>query len=410
MDELHDLQHADSGLTTPPSTTAPLPHHGQHQAALAVTRLTLTRFRGYDHVRVEPDRRPVALIGPNGAGKTNLIEAVSFLVPGRGLRGARLAEVERLGSEPGAGWAVAATLQTPLGALDIGTGRETGISASGQEKDRRVVRIDGQPAKSQTALAEHVSMVWLTPPMDRLFMEGATGRRRFLDRLVFGYDQAHAGRLSRYEHSMRERSRLLREGRGDPGWLGTLEDQMATSGVAVVAARLDVIRRLHAACERGTGPFPIADLAVSGTMEDWLNTGPALEAEDGLRRHLRDSRRLDREASATAIGPHRSDLTVRHRDKDMPAYLCSTGEQKALLIAITLANARLLAAERGVAPLMLLDEVAAHLDLTRREALFDEILALGAQAWMTGTDAGVFAPLGPAACRFAIEDARVTPG
>ena len=378
--------------------------------ALAVTRLTLTRFRGYELARLEPDRRPVALIGPNGAGKTNLLEAVSFLAPGRGLRGAKLAEVERIGSPPGSGWAVAATLRTPRGSVDIGTGREATPANTPPGADRRVVRIDDHPVKGQTALAEHVAIVWLTPQMDRLFLEGSSGRRRFLDRLVFGFDPAHAGRLSRYEHTLRERARLLRDGRFDDGWLSGLEDQMVTTGIAVAAARRDVVQRLRSACARAVGPFPGADLAVEGTVETWLNDGPALAAEDALRASLRASRRTDAESGGAAVGPHKSDLSVRHHAKDMPAALCSTGEQKALLIAIVLANARLLAAERGAAPLLLLDEVAAHLDADRREALFGEILALGSQAWMTGTDAAVFAPLGDDARRFFVEDAHVRPG
>ncbi len=373
--------------------------------ALAVTRLTLTRFRGYEHARLEPDRRPVALIGPNGAGKTNLLEAISFLAPGRGLRGAKLSEIERIGSPPDAGWAVAATVRTPRGSVDIGTGRD-----GAHEGDRRVVRIDDHPVKGQTALAEHVAIVWLTPQMDRLFLEGSSGRRRFLDRLVFGFDPAHAGRLSRYEHTLRERARLLRDGRFDDGWLSGLEDQMVTTGIAVAAARRDVVQRLRSACARAVGPFPGADLAVEGAVEAWLNDGPALAAEDSLRASLRASRRTDAETGGAAVGPHKSDLSVRHHAKDMPAGLCSTGEQKALLIAIVLANARLLAAERGAAPLLLLDEVAAHLDADRREALFGEILALGSQAWMTGTDAAVFDPLGDDARRFRVEDAHVRPG
>ncbi len=389
--------------TAHPSMTADLP-------VLAVRRLTLTRFRGYESARLEPDHRPVALIGPNGAGKTNLLEAVSFLAPGRGLRGARLAEIERIGSPPGAGWAVAATLDTPGGPVDIGTGREPNEARKASDRDRRLVRIDGHPAKGQTALAEHVAVVWLTPPMDRLFLEGSSGRRRFLDRLVFGFDPAHAGRLSRYEHALRERARLLRDGRFDEGWLGGLEEQMAATGVAVAAARREVVQRLRAACARSVGPFPGADLAVTGAVEDWLDDGPALAAEDRLRHALRDSRRPDSDSGGAATGPHKSDLSVRHAPKDMPAALCSTGEQKALLIAIVLANARLLAAERGAAPILLLDEVAAHLDPDRREALFGEILALGAQAWMTGTDESVFAPLAGEAGRFHIEDARIRPG
>ncbi|UEM03870.1 DNA replication/repair protein RecF [Skermanella rosea] len=372
---------------------------------LAVTRLTLTQFRCYDGARLDADARPVVLTGPNGAGKTNLLEAVSFLSPGRGLRRARLADVERIGAPEGSGWAVAARVATPFGPVDIGTGRDG--TADGQP-ERRLVRIDGHPVRGQVALAEHVALTWLTPQMDRLFVEGSSGRRRFLDRLVFGFDPAHAGRLSRYEHALRERGRLLRDGRGDESWLSALEDEMATSGVAVAAARRDMVARLQQACEQATGPFPRADLAVSGTVEDWLADQPALAAEDALRRRLSESRRHDGSGEGTA-GPHRSDLAVRHRGKDMPAEFCSTGEQKALLIAIVLANARLMAAERGQPPLMLLDEVAAHLDADRRSALFGEILDLGAQAWLTGTDAGIFAELGDRASFFRVEDAHVHP-
>jgi DNA replication and repair protein RecF len=384
-------------------------------AKLAVTRLTLTRFRCYEGARLNADTRPVVLTGPNGAGKTNLLEAVSFLSPGRGLRRARLADVERIGSPEGAGWAVAARVETPFGPVDIGTGRDPSADGS---SERRLVRIDGHPVRGQIALAEHVALTWLTPQMDRLFIEGAGGRRRFLDRLVFGFDPAHAGRLSRYEHALRERGRLLRDGRGDDAWLSALEDEMATSGVAVAAARRDMVARLQQACEQAIGPFPRADLAVTGTVEDWLDEQPALAAEDSLRRRLAEARRFDGHGSGSGsssiegggtVGPHRSDLSVRHRTKNMPAEVCSTGEQKALLIAIVLANARLMAAERGQPPLLLLDEVAAHLDGERRTALFGEILDLGAQAWLTGTDSAVFAELGDAANFFSVEDAHVNP-
>jgi DNA replication and repair protein RecF len=373
----------------------------------AVTRLTLSQFRCYDGVRLNADRRPVVLTGPNGAGKTNLLEAVSFLAPGRGLRRARLSEVERIGAPPGAGWAVAARIETPLGPVDIGTGRDPSVDSAAE---RRLVRIDGQPVRGQMVLAEHLAMVWLTPQMDRLFIEGSSGRRRFLDRLVFGFDPAHAGRLSRYEHALRERARLLRDGRGDDTWLSALEDVLATTGVAVAASRRTMVNRLQLACEQGIGPFPQADLTVAGTVEAWLADQPALAAEDALRRRLAEQRRFESGAGGEGtVGPHRSDLAVRHRAKDMPAEFCSTGEQKALLIAIVLANARLMAAERGLPPVLLLDEVAAHLDAQRRTALFEEILALGAQAWLTGTDAGIFAELGDRACFFRVEDARVAP-
>jgi len=335
------------------------------------------------------------LTGPNGAGKTNLLEAISLLAPGRGLRGARLDEMDRRSAEDGQGWAIAAAVNTPVGTVDIGTGRKDDAA------NRRVVRIDGKPARSQTSLADYVSAVWLTPQMDRLFTDGASGRRRFLDRLVFGFDAAHAGRVSGYEHTMRERAKLLRDG-GDPIWLDTLESDMAERGVAIAAARRELTARLARVCAAPTGPFPGAGLSVAGTVEAWLDEGPALTAEDRLKAALRGSRPQDASAGGAAVGPHRSDLDVHHLAHGMPAALCSTGEQKALLIAIVLANARLQTAERGRVPLLLLDEVAAHLDAERRRALFEEIDGLGAQAWYTGTERAVFDPLGGRAQHVAI--------
>lgn len=394
-------------------------------ATLAVTRLTVTRFRSYAQARLEVAPRPVALTGPNGAGKTNILEAVSFLAPGRGLRGARLAEVERMtppdeaapawapAAPDAAGWAVAASLLTPSGVVEIGTGREPGPTRGGEEgRDRRLVRIDGAPARSQVALADHVACVWLTPAMDRLFTEGAAGRRRFLDRLVFAFDTAHAGRLSRYEQALRQRGRLLREGGGDASWLGVLEDEMATNGVAVAAARGAMVARLAAACAQAAGesPFPVPGLALAGTLDDWLATRPALDAEEALRRALADGRRDDRHGGSAGVGPHRSDFAVTDLAKGLPADLASTGEQKALLIAIVLAHARLMAAETGRAPLLLLDEVAAHLDPARRTALFAAIRATGAQAWMTGTDAATFAEWGDDATQVRVDGGRLTVG
>ena len=242
-------------------------------------------------------------------------------------------------------------------------------------------------------MADYMSVVWLTPQMDRLFLEGAPGRRRFLDRLAFGFDAAHVGRVNAYEHALRERARLLRGKRPDAVWLETLERTMAERGVAVAAARREMTARLARICADPPGPFPGADIAVDGTIESWLDAGPALAAEERFRAALCDSRECDAETGGAAIGPHRSDLAVRHLASGMPADQCSTGEQKALLIAIVLAHARLQAAERGHAPILLFDEVAAHLDESRRDALYREILDLGAQAWLTGTDRSLFAPL-----------------
>lgn len=381
-----------------PSFPAPAP--------LAVGRVTLTNFRCYAFQRIDSEGRSVVLTGPNGAGKTNILEALSFLTPGRGLRRARVEELSRASSAQSP-WGVAATIRTPEGEIEIGTGRDPEAGVNGREK--RLVRIDGQPARSQAELAEHMSAVWLTPQMDRLFLEGASARRRFLDRLVYGFDPAHAGRITAWEKAARERNKLLQNGNRDARWLGALENTLAEKGVSVAAARLDMASRLDAACQRAEGPFPKARVEISGTVEGWLAEGrPALEAEERLGAILAASREEDARSGSTADGPNRSDMAVTHITKDMPAGLCSTGEQKALLIAIILADARLRAAERSAAPVLLLDEVAAHLDEERRETLFHEIEALGGQAWLTGTDDAAFAPLKGRAKFLRVEDAVVS--
>jgi DNA replication and repair protein RecF len=367
---------------------------GAAPAVLAVRQLRLTDFRNYRQLRLDCGFEPVVLVGGNGVGKTNLLEALSFLAPGRGLRRARLDEVSRRtrGEEPNAPiWAVAATLDTPEGRIAIGTGLEPAKSEGGLP--RRVVRIDGRPASSQTALGLHVAAVWLTPQLDRLFLDGASDRRRFLDRLVTALHPEHAGDVAAYENALRQRARLLGEGNRDPHWFTVLEDTMARHGVALAAARADTVQRLDSAARLGVGPFPRASLAMAGEIDGWIASMAALDAEDRLRGVLAANRLRDAEAGTTSCGPHRSDLAVRHLDLDLPAAEGSTGQQKALLVSIALAHARLVALLRGRPPLLLLDEIAAHLDAERRLALFDEIVALGAQSWMTGTDAGLFEPL-----------------
>ncbi|MBC7950911.1 MAG: DNA replication/repair protein RecF [Rhodospirillaceae bacterium] len=371
---------------------------------LAVRRLILTDFRCYSRLRLETDTRPVVLTGPNGAGKTNILEALSFLTPGRGMRRATLAEIARrdAGGAEVAPWAVAAVLDGPVGRVEIGTGREAG-------SERRTVRIDGQPAKARE-LAEIASALWLTPAMDRLFIEGAGGRRRFLDRLVFGQDSGHAARSAAYEHAMRERTRLLKNGGADGGWMNALEDAMAREGIAVAEARRTAIARLGVACAEGLGPFPAARLTLTGEVEGWLDQMDAADAAERLRGALRVARARDAAAGAATLGPHRSDLGVRHAAKDLPAGQCSTGEQKAVLVSIVLAQARVRTALSGLAPLMLLDEVVAHLDQTRRAALFDELAGLNAQSWMTGTDEHLFDGFGDRAQFYRVADATVQPG
>jgi DNA replication and repair protein RecF len=359
-------------------------------AGAGVTRLALTCFRNYRDARLALDTELVVLTGPNGAGKTNLLEALSFLAPGRGLRGTRLSEVDRRARDGDAavqGWAVAATVATRGGVLRIGTGRDT------EGGERRVVRIDGEPMKSQTALAEHLGVVWLTPQMDRLFLDGPGARRRFLDRLVLTLDPGHAARVGDYEQALRDRARLLRDGRADPSWLAALEGVIARQGVAVAAARCDAVRRLDRLCAAADGPFPRARLAVLGTVEAWLDDMPALEAEARFAAALVAARPADALAGGAAQGPHRSDLAVSLAQSGVGAEAASTGEQKALLIAIVLAHVELQRNWRGAAPLLLLDEAAAHLDASRRAALFAVLARIETQVWMTGTDEALFAPL-----------------
>ena len=382
-------------------------------ARIAVLRLSLTDFRSFPFVRLETDTRPVVLTGPNGAGKTNLLEALSYLVPGRGLRRAPLSEVGRvdpgaaIGGHPPRAWAVAARIERDGIEMDLGTGYlQKGAET---ERARRVIKLDGAPAKNQAALGRQISAQWLTPQMDRLFLEGPSARRRFIDRLILGFDPDHAGPLNAYEQSLRSRNRLLRDGASDQDWLNAVEESLSTHGVAVAVRRRDAIARLGPVAARSRGPFPGALITLGGALEDWLAAGPALAAEDQMRAALRASRAKDAAGGGTSIGPHRSDLMVRHSVAGLEAARCSTGEQKALLVSIVFAAAQLQAEDRGHAPLLLLDEVAAHLDDTRRDALFDLVSELGAQAWMTGTDEAVFAPLGDTAQRFRIDNGRITP-
>ena len=381
-------------------------------------RLAVSEFRCYRSAVVELDPegpRPVVLTGPNGAGKTNLLEAVSFLAPGRGLRGARLGAVDRRlpggdgegegGGHAGGSWAVAARLLRGAEIVEVGTGRDPAVDPD-TPRARRIVKIDGTQC-SQAGLAEVAAICWLTPQMDRLFLEGAGERRRFLDRLVFCFDPAHAARVSAYEQAIRERMRLLSDGVGDAAWLAALEEQAAAHGVAVAAARRDLAARLDRVAAEAEGPFPQAAIALAGAVEAWLDEMPALAAEETLRDRLAESRAQDAEAGSTRWGPHRSDLVVAHRARGMPAAECSTGEQKALLIAILLAHARLQAAAHGASPILLLDEVAAHLDASRRRALFETLVDLGAQAWLTGTDEALFADLRGAAQFFRVRDATI---
>ena len=368
---------------------------------LRLTRLSLHQFRSYAATTLPIAGQLVVICGENGVGKTNLLEAISLLSPGRGLRGARVAELGRQDPEGQRPWAVAGRFAGPAGAFDLGTG-----TPEGGPLDKRVFRLDGAPARSQAELAERVAAVWLTPQMDRLFQEGASDRRRFLDRLVWALEPHHAREVAAYDHAMAQRNRVLHEGRADPAWLAALEDQMARHGVAAAAARRALVARLNASLAGGiTGAFPAARLELGCAMAAALDAEPALAVEEAWRGLWAAARGRDAAAGATLQGPHRCELGFIHVAKGIPAGLASTGEQKALLVSVVLAHAALIAAARGFAPLLLLDEVAAHLDAPRREALFQALLALPAQAFLTGTDAAVFTPL-----RGRAEGFRASPG
>ncbi|MEL7487495.1 MAG: DNA replication/repair protein RecF [Pseudomonadota bacterium] len=372
-------------------------------ASARFRRLALTDFRSYASAALDLDGRPVTLAGANGAGKTNILEAISLMGPGRGLRRARLDELPRAGGS--GGWAVAAR-------LDVGGDEvKLGVGAEARAPERRVCRINERAASGPSALSAHLRLLWLTPAQDRLFMEGAGERRRFLDRMALAHDPAHGGAANAYEKAMRQRQRLLEDGARDDAWLAALEGQMAEAGVAVAAARRDVAVLLASAdigAKVGVGAFPDAEIALDGALETALEHCPAADVEEDYAERLLRQRRADREAGRALMGPHRSDLIVSHRQKGQPARLCSTGEQKALLIGLVLANARALAERSGPtggAPLvMLLDEIAAHLDADRRAALFDILDDIGFQTFMTGTDQSLFTAWGDRAQSFAIED------
>ena len=366
-----------------------------------IARLSLTDFRNYSTLALDLQPGPVVLTGENGAGKTNLLEAVSLLSPGRGLRRASYPEMAREAASradvarerTGGGFAVHARLEGPFGECEIGTG--TLASGPDEAEGTRKVRINGAPAKSAEEMLEWLRVMWLTPAMDGLFTGPAGDRRRFLDRLVLAIDPAHGKRTLDYERAMRGRNRLLAEGRMDESWLGAIELQMAETGVAIAAARGELLRLASAMIERlpGDSAFPKADLAISGALEEQIGQRPAVEIEEWLRGELAAGRARDRAAGRTLDGPQRADLLVRHRPKDMPAALCSTGEQKALLVGIVLAHARLTGEMAGMTPILLLDEIAAHFDQHRRAALFDILEELGCQVFMTGTEPALFSAL-----------------
>lgn len=360
---------------------------------MAITRLALTDFRSYASALIAPGPGFVVLTGENGAGKTNILEAISLLSPGRGLRRAPLADMAR--SQGAGGFSIAARLDAPGGGVDLGTG------TAPTSAERRIVRINGT-GSSASAFGEWLSLLWLTPAMDRLFIEGTEGRRAFLDRLVLAIDPGHALHASRYEAATRARNKLLREeGQPDQRWLDALEARMAEHGPAMAAARIETVDALNDRIARqAEGPFARAAMAIEG----WAISDAATFAAD-----LRRSRARDAAAGRTLAGPHRQDLIVTHLAKQQPAARASTGEQKALLVGMVLAHADLVADRSGRRPILLMDEVAAHLDPLRRSALFERLAASGGQIWLTGTEPALFAAIGREATWFGVHPGRIEP-
>ena len=388
-----------------PLTNSP----GAGAGRLWIARLALQDYRNHPMTALSLDHRSVVLTGSNGAGKTNLLEAISLLAPGRGLRNAAYADLDH--SQGGRPWALSARVETRFGEITIATGGRPQSPAA--QKTSRVVKVDGVQVAGSGALADYLDVSWLTPAMDGLFVGPASERRRFIDRLCLCFDPGHRKRNAHYERAMRQRNRLLEmNDESSPALFEGLETQMAEVGVAIAAARLTTVQNLNGAILRGReargSTFPWAALGLDGTLEAMLEDMAAVDVEDVYRQRLAETRERDRAARRALEGPHRSDLTVRHGPKDLSARTCSTGEQKALLVGLVLAHARLVKQmNEGYAPIVLLDEIAAHLDARRREALFSDIQQLEVQAWMTGTDQSMFAPLRECAQFFEIEDGQV---
>ena len=376
-----------------------------------ISRLACSHFRSYAQIDVSLPEGPLAFVGSNGAGKTNLLEAISLFAPGRGLRGAPAAEVASRNAEGNllntrGTWAVSATVETPLGARQLGVGLDAPLG-------KRVLRLDGKNKNGATAFAEILPILWLTPDDDALWRGPAQDRRRFLDQLVAAYDPTHVSNAQAYGQVMRQRLKILRDAvkrdaTPDASWLDSLEESMARHGVAMAAARRGLMRRLTDRVAGGVGPFPGARLGFKAGLETALAEDSALDVEDQFRRKLAEVRQRDGIVGQSTVGPHRSDLEVHHGVHGREASQCSTGEQKALLLAVILGHAQLLTAARRLKPIMLLDEVAAHLDLPRRAALLEALIPLGGQIWMTGTESITFCEISGEIAVFSVHNGQVT--
>lgn len=388
-----------------------------------VSRLTLSDFRNYSQLRINSHLGPIVITGDNGTGKTNILEAISFLTPGKGLRGAKLSDVKRIVNAfdneylptpiNNASWAVSAIVNKADEVVDIGTSVEKSFKEFNGENshccDRRIVKINGQKVSSQNDLGKYLSAIWLTPQMDRLFRGGPQPRRSFLDRLVYAFDLDHAKRTANFEHLYKQWVQLLKSGNLDNNWLTTLEEAMSAFGVAIAAARREIIAKLNTFIEKEPDDvFPNVRLELEGTIEKLLNKLPALDVEDFYKESLK-KQRTSVIYNENVDGINRSDFKVYYRKKSMPAELCSTGEQKSLLISIILAQTKCQTLDKGFSPILLLDEVVAHLDDLKREALLAKIKDLNLQAWITSTNPLLFSYLKNDAMFFEVKNNQVTP-
>lgn len=352
-----------------------------------IQEITLNNFRNHHCKKVTVGDSDVVITGHNGTGKTNILEAVSFLTAGRGLRKVKLGMINRQDGDSSHEWAVSALVDTARGEYKIGTG-----NLNSSDSNKRLIRIDDKNAKNQNELSEILNIIWLTPQMDRTFLDGNSARRKFFDRIVYSFDVEHAGRVNKYEYYMRERLKLLAN-RGDTTWLATIELKMSEAAIAIAVARIETLERLQHVIDENDSVFPKAIMSIEGIIESKMNDYSSLQLEKILADTLLYNRDKDRNIGRTTEGVHRSVLNVIHNEKNIAAELCSTGEQKILLLSIIIAQARAVSLWHNYSPILLLDEVIAHLDTTKRQALFAEINSLQLQCWMTGTDAELFAGL-----------------
>ncbi|MDA0782602.1 MAG: DNA replication/repair protein RecF [Rickettsiales bacterium] len=371
--------------------------------AFYASSIKLGSYRNYKDLSLKLNASPVVLTGANGSGKTNILEAISLLSPGKGFRKIKLNEADMIqGGEAVLPWSISAVVNKGFEEFRIGTGRELVTDS------KRIVKIDGDIVKNQAELTSIFSVMWLTPQMDGLFIGSSSDRRKFLDRLVYNFDPEHASRIYSYEYTMRERAKIIRQPSYDPSWVSVLEEKMAQRAVSIAAARIDTVEHIQAVISEFKTAFPKADIDVQGGVERIMLENSALQAEEILKKQLYESRGMDTRTGRTSVGTHRSDFIAFHNEKAMPAASCSTGEQKALLLSIILAEARAKALWKGSVPVLLLDEVVAHLDEKRRASLFEEIFSMQAQVWMTGTDEELFKEIRDKAQFFNVYDGVVT--